>query len=81
MEKYYKIVDGVDQDGNPTTFKVEIPQSETDKIRAFNIVNNKSVDLSLLKRCNNVDQYNSQTYSPKITSGEFSFLKGVFAKC
>lgn len=81
MEQYYKIVDGVDQNGNPTTFKVEIPQSETDKIRAFNIVNNKNVDLSLLKRCNSADQYNSQTYSPKITSDEFDFLKGVVAKC
>ena len=80
MEQYYKIVNGVDQNGNPTTFKVEIPQSETDKIRAFNIVNNKSVDLPLLKRCNNVDQYNNQTYSPKITSNEFDFLKEV-CKC
>lgn len=81
MEQYYKIVDGFDQDGNPTTFKVEIPQSETDKIRAFNIVNSKSVDLPLIKRCNNVDQYNNQTYSPKITSDEFDFLKGVLVKC
>ena len=77
MDQYYKVVQGVDEQGKPTTFKVEIPQSEINKIRAWNLVTEKFVDLSLLKRCRNVISYNTQSYGQRLDMSEFDFLKGV----
>ena len=77
MDQYYKVVQGVDEQGNPTTFKVEIPQSEIDKIRTWNLVTEKFVDLSLLKRSRDLTHYNTHSYGKRLEQNEFVFLKGV----
>lgn len=50
------------------------------KLKAFDIINNKGVDILLIKRCDNVDQYNSQSYSIKLTTQDFEIIKGAI-KC
>ena len=50
------------------------------KEQAFDIINNKGVDILLIKRCDNVDQYNSHSYSVKLTTQDFEIIKGAI-KC
>ena len=55
---------------------------EQEKIRAFDIIVKKNIDLPLFKRCGNVVSYNSQVFAGQtLEIDEFDFLKGVLAKC
>lgn len=65
------------QNGIVNVAKGEITDEKDRKAKAWDIVNNKFVDLSLLKRCRNVISYNTQTYGQRLDMSEFDFLKGV----
>lgn len=47
-------------------------------IRVVNLIDSKHVDISLLKRCSNVVSYNTQSYSVRLSTEEFAFLKEIF---
>ena len=46
-----------------------------EKAKAWDIVNSKFVDLTLLKRCHNSVSYNTQAYGERLSVDEFNFLK------
>ena len=47
-------------------------------IRVVNLIDSKHVDIALLKRCSNVVSYNTQSYSVRLSTEEFTFLKEIF---
>ena len=55
--------------------KGEITDEKDRKAKAWDIVNNKFVDLALLKRCRNSVSYNTQAYGKRLSIDEFNFLK------
>ena len=75
MGIYFREVDGINEQGKKTKFKLEIPQRSIDKITAFDLIVNKEVDIVKLKQCTNVISYNSQVYTPPLKPQEFEFLK------
>ena len=48
-----------------------------DQAKAFQLMNEKNVDISVLKRCHNVISFNTQTYGQRLENTEFDFLKKV----
>ena len=55
--------------------KDQITDEKDRKAKAWDIVNDKFVDLSLLKRCRNSVSYNTQAYGKRLNIDEFTFLK------
>ena len=49
----------------------------SDKEIAFDLMNEKNVDISVFKRCRNVISFNTQTYGQRLENAEFDFLKKV----
>ena len=48
-----------------------------DQAKAFQLMNEKNVDISVFKRCRNVISFNTQTYGKRLDNSEFDFLKRV----
>lgn len=65
------------QIGTVKLAKGEITDEKDKKAKAWDIVNNKFIDLALLKRCRNSVSYNTQAYGQRLGMSEFDFLKGV----
>ena len=53
----------------------------SDKEKAFDLMNDKNVDISVLKRCRNAISFNMQTYGKRLENEEFIFLKKVVGQC
>ena len=63
------------QIGTVKLAKDQITDEKDRKAKAWDIVNNKFVDLTLLKRCRNSVSYNTQAYGERLNIDEFTFLK------
>lgn len=63
------------QIGTVKLAKDQITDEKDRKAKAWDIVNDKFVDLTLLKRCRNSVSYNTQAYGERLSVDEFNFLK------
>lgn len=45
--------------------------------RALALILDNDVDIAILRRCQNVVSYNTQSYGKRLSQEDFDFLKGV----
>lgn len=74
---FYKEIIGIDENGKLKKYKVEIPQHEIDKIKAFDIMVEKDINVKLIKECANAPSYNNQIVGQHLTIRDFSIVKKV----